>query len=83
MTRAAFKLAQMAGKMDKMGVLNPLLRQGLGHGAYRFYSYSCNESIQFGRWPGVSELVWMKNADHGRRKISYGRGRFCRFIFGV
>lgn len=31
MTRAMFDLAKMAGKNDKMGTLNPLLRQGLGH----------------------------------------------------
>ncbi|ORY33403.1 hypothetical protein BCR39DRAFT_519852 [Naematelia encephala] len=30
MTKAAFGLAKMAGKESKMGVLNPLIRQGLG-----------------------------------------------------
>jgi hypothetical protein len=27
-----FDIAKMAGKQDKMGTLNPLLRQGLGSG---------------------------------------------------
>ncbi|GFZ48747.1 hypothetical protein JCM24511_06496 [Saitozyma sp. JCM 24511] len=30
MTRGAFEMARMAGKEGRMGVLNPLLRQGLG-----------------------------------------------------
>lgn len=32
MTRLMFDIAKMAGKQDKMGTLNPLLRQGLGSG---------------------------------------------------
>jgi NAD(P)-dependent dehydrogenase (short-subunit alcohol dehydrogenase family) len=32
MTRGAFEMARMAGKEGRMGVLNPLLRQGLGVG---------------------------------------------------
>jgi NAD(P)-dependent dehydrogenase (short-subunit alcohol dehydrogenase family) len=35
MTRGAFEMARMAGKEGRMGVLNPLLRQGLGVGEYK------------------------------------------------
>jgi hypothetical protein len=38
MTKAAFGLAKMVGKHGKIGVLNPLIRQGLGTG-------QCNESV--------------------------------------
>ena len=32
MTKLMFDIAKMAGKEGKMGVLNPLIRQGLGSG---------------------------------------------------
>jgi hypothetical protein len=32
MTKLMFDLAKMTGKQDRMGVLNPLIRQGLGSG---------------------------------------------------
>jgi len=34
MTKWMFDLAKMGGKEDRMGSLNPLLRQGLGHGKF-------------------------------------------------
>jgi hypothetical protein len=36
MTKLMFDIAKMAGKEGKMGVLNPLIRQGLGSGQYSF-----------------------------------------------
>jgi len=30
MTKPAFDVAESAGKLDRMGVLNPMLRQGIG-----------------------------------------------------
>ena len=36
MTKKIFELAKMGGKDEKMGYINPLLRQGLGSGAYSY-----------------------------------------------
>jgi hypothetical protein len=32
MTKGLFDLAEMGGKTDKMGSINPMMRQGLAHG---------------------------------------------------
>jgi len=34
MTKLMFDIAKMTGKAEKMGVLNPLIRQGLGSGQF-------------------------------------------------
>jgi hypothetical protein len=47
MTRAAFELAKMTGKEGKMGVLNPLLRQGIGAGTSRA-SFGQRYAIEIG-----------------------------------
>ena len=35
MTKPAFDVAEMIGKLDRVGVVNPTLRQGIGFGMSR------------------------------------------------
>lgn len=51
MTKLMFDLAKMAGKESKMGVLNPLMRQGLGVGTFF----------------DLASMVYKANADTAKR----------------
>jgi hypothetical protein len=57
-----FDIAKMAGKQDKMGTLNPLLRQGLGSGKSPMVDWpsfadgcrGCTSCFVFGFWYGTT-----------------------------
>lgn len=65
-----FELAKMGGKEDKMGYINPLLRQGLGSGTSNSVSFhSFGPSLRIvnigligrgrasGSFPGIGRIV--------------------------
>jgi len=56
MTKLMFDIAKMAGKEGKMGVLNPLIRQGLGSGQYSFIRWKVILLIVLRGRPGCSFL---------------------------